>query len=54
MNLHRAVSTVTGVIILAALALIAVGLIWWQGELTKIEEETNSLYARMDSRGALE
>ena len=40
MKLHRAVSTVTGIVLIAVLALIAGGLIWWQSELAKVEHET--------------
>lgn len=47
MNLYRAVSTLTGLTIIAALALIAGGLIWWQGELTKIEAEIHTRHVEM-------
>jgi len=49
MNLYRTVSTLRGVAVLSILAFLALGLIWWQGELTRIEEETHAAYASMYS-----
>ncbi len=43
MNPYRVVSTVTGLVIIAALALIAGGLIWWQNELAETEDTIYSL-----------
>ena len=47
MNLNRAVSTLTGVVLIAALAIIAGGLIWWQGEIAEAEHETALLRSEL-------
>ena len=47
MNLHRAVSTVTGIVLTATLALIAGGLIWWQSELARAEHEISAIRSEL-------